>query len=106
MENKTEKSKAHIQVLKFFTKLSLQVAILFFVAIMYSYLTCFLQTSGFFGDTPIPLDKQNIHDIDEAWNWGTRHYLFYWMSILLFIIQFVRVIVFGAVEGAYTFDKK
>lgn len=106
MENKTEKHKAHIDVLKFFTKLSLQVVILFGIAIVYSYLTNFLQVSGFFGDTPIPLDKQRETRIDEAWDWGIRHYLFFWMSVLLFIIQFIRVIVFGAVEGAFTFGKK
>jgi hypothetical protein len=105
MENKEEKQKIHRSVLKYFTKLSLQVVILFAIAIVYSFLTQYLQSSGFFGDTLLPLDKQGAHEVDSAWDWGTRHYLFFWMSILLFIIQLVRIIVFGITEGVYTFDK-
>lgn len=104
METNEEKKKMHFDVLKFFTKLSLQVVILFGIAIIYSFLTEYLQSSGFFGD--IPADNPEEHGIDVGWNWGARHYLFFWMSTLLFVIQFVRIIVFGVTEGIYTFDKK
>lgn len=100
-----EKTKQHIEILKFFTKISLQIIILFVMAMAYSFITEQLQISGFFGDFYIEKPK-NMDDIDPHFDWGIRHCLFFWMSLLLFLTQLARVIAFIIVEGEYTFNEK
>lgn len=81
------------------------------MSMVYSFLSDYLQQYGFFKDkmlTPAEYQHQfgGTGGIDKWYEWGTRHYLFYWMGVCLFLVQFVRIIVYAIVEGGYTFNSK
>ena len=77
-------------------KLSLKVILLFATAMLISYSPQFLR--GFFNDTLYT--DQVHHDLfDTAWNWGFRHYLYFWMNIILFIIQIARIVKWVEIRG-------
>jgi len=63
---------------KFTLILSLWVIALFGSAMMLTFFSEFLSTSGFFGD--------------QGNDWGVRHYWYAWMSGILFFISLVRII--------------
>ena len=75
-------------------KISLRVIGLFATAMLASYSPMFLR--GFFGDTPNSPDSLGLiwHGgfFDEQWSWGFRHYLYFWMCVILFLIQAVKII--------------
>ena len=72
--------------------LVLYIIALFTFAMIWTYLTEKLQLSGFFGDKPQPF---NNNEIDGAWNWGIRHYLYSFMSLALFIVGIARIIMWA-----------
>ena len=71
--------------------IAIRIIILFSVAILMTYVPEHLH--GFFGDTIDPTDVRGrpgfIHD---GWDWGSRHYWFWWMMCLLFILSLINVI--------------
>lgn len=71
-------------------KLALWVIALCLSAMAFTYLTEYMQSSGFFGDRSI---YQSNDTIDMNHKWGTRHYWWQFMCILLFLISILRIIV-------------
>jgi hypothetical protein len=70
-------------------KLSIKVILLFITAMLVSFSPEFLR--GFFGDE-IYEDGYTRGIIDDHWDWGFRHFLYFLMCIVLFIIQAVKII--------------
>jgi hypothetical protein len=80
-----------MNTIKPFINAAIQVVLLFAASIAVSFVTDYLQLSGFFGDTK--LEKENVYAfMDKGWNWGTRHYLWHCMCISLFIISVARIV--------------
>lgn len=73
--------------------LSLRVIALFLTAMIVSFSPELFR--DFFGDEMYIPDRYGYissHDfIDDKWNWGYRHYLYFIMCLCLFIIQAVRL---------------
>jgi len=72
--------------------LSLRIITLFALAMLISFTPELLR--GFFGDELFV--SHNIFTtttglIDVKWSWGFRHYLYFWMCIVLFIVQVFRI---------------
>jgi len=94
-------------------KLSLRVIALFFTAMLISYSPMYLRP--FFADV-----EYGIHNygslgtehitrgmIDVNWEWGFRHYLYFYMCIVLFAIQAVKIITWvGAYEDDFKIARK
>lgn len=71
--------------------LSLRVIGLFITAMLISYSPQLLR--GFFEDKLYTEDGRWHHDwIDGKYDWGFRHYLYFWMCFILFIIQAVKIV--------------
>lgn len=75
--------------------LSLRIIALFFTAMLVSFSPALFR--DFFDDSLWPEDDGRWHShglnaIDEKWDWGYRHYLYFFMCIALFIVQAVRLI--------------
>lgn len=77
-------------------KLFLEVFFIFFGAMILSFIPELIRT--FLGDTYCT--NTDLHTVGLAsyrndashWHWGRRHYIWFIMSICLFIIQVIRVI--------------
>ena len=68
---------------KLFLNLAYAIICLFTVSIFYTFIPEYLHS--FFGDT-LQTEKPLICLINDGYDWGIRHYLFYTMSVLLFIL--------------------
>lgn len=75
---------------KYLTVLSLWIICLFTFAMFATFFSEYLQTSGFFGDT-MRSALDSVSNIDDAHSWGARHYWYFWMCILLFLISLIRI---------------
>jgi hypothetical protein len=80
----------------------LQIIILFGCAIAFTFITDYLQAVGFFADTLAVKDEWSW--VDENHNWETRHYIWWWMGVCLFILGAVRTICFIGEEGENIFN--
>jgi len=73
------------------TELSLRIIALFVTAMAVSYSPDYLRE--FFTDTKKP---EGLHYysgiIDEYWDWGFRHYLYFSMCLALFAVQAIKII--------------
>jgi len=58
-----------------------------------TYLSTWIQNTGFFGDTPC--GGYFCGNIDSEHKWGSRHYWYFFMGVLLFLLSIVRVIVWA-----------
>lgn len=97
----TDKQITWIKKFSLFTfYLGLWIVALFTVAIAFSYLTEYLQSSGFFDDTLLTSADKNSN-MDQWHDWGIRHKWFQVMCILLFIISIGRIVGWAA----YYWDK-
>ena len=75
---------------KLFIEIALRIIVLFISVMLITFVTPTLHT--FFGD--IPQNASNYpHEIDSAWNWGQRHYWYFIMMILLFLLSLINTIV-------------
>jgi hypothetical protein len=77
-------------------RLSLRVMALFATAMLVSYSPDLFRTWLFEDKLIQPSEtgyvwKHSFMGIDEDWDWGYRHYLYFWMCIVLFVIQAVRL---------------
>ncbi len=73
--------------------LSLRIIALFATAMLVSYSPNLLR--DFFCDELIKPDSGHsfaIFTMDEKWNWGYRHYLYFYMCVALFFVQVARLI--------------
>jgi hypothetical protein len=70
--------------------LSLRVIALFVTAMITSFSPELFR--DLFGDVLYNPDKTYGRGwIDDKWDWGFRHYLYFWMCFILFVIQAVRL---------------
>lgn len=77
----------------YWLKLSCRVVALFLTAMLVSYAPPYLR--GFFDDVPYECDKYGNYSfdfIDDKWDWGFRHYLYWLMCVVLFLIHAARLI--------------
>lgn len=76
-----------------FLNIGIRIIILFLLGMMFSFLPNELR--GFFGDIPhICKDSYCSHSgIDDSFDWGARHYWYFWMMICLFILSLINFIV-------------
>lgn len=83
---------------RYFTLLALPVVALAIGLMAVSFLTDYLQASGFFNDVYIsdPVVPTDFPTPDIHYNWGYRHYVYFWMGIVLFIISAARIIIWLA----------
>ncbi len=91
---------------KFYFRLTLQIMSIFIVAMLVSLIPDYLHT--FFYDrycTGIVKGLDKFVQCDEGfhtgrepqsamWHWGYRHCIWFWMGIVIFIVQVIRVIDF------------
>lgn len=85
---------------KFITYLSLQVVVLFSIAMAMTYFSDMLAQSGFFGDKACPYYKVfsdgsvryycGASGVDST-SWGARHYWYNWMCFILFFLSLIRI---------------
>lgn len=88
---------------KFITLLSCWVVAIFTIAMFLTFFSEYLQSSGFFGDKPfVPytseygFQKTKLGGVmDNAYYWGARHYWYFWMCVILFILSIVRVVLWS-----------
>lgn len=77
----------------YWMKLSLRIILLFATAMLVSFSPEYLRL--FFGDVSIqPTEFGSYFGggmIDQHWNWGFRHYLYFYMCISLFFVQVIRI---------------
>ncbi len=80
--------------IKYTTYLALWVVALFTGAMVVTYFSDFLQSSGFFGDVKLAAPDKSISEfsVDVWYDWGARHYWYYWMCFLLFVISIIRIV--------------
>lgn len=91
-QSKDQKQQAKFK-LNLWYGLSLRIIALFVTAIIVSYTPELFSLRDIFGDKPYPDDGRYHRTgfIDEEWNWGYRHYLYFLMCLCLFIVQAVRL---------------
>jgi hypothetical protein len=69
--------------------IAIQIIALCVVGMLWTLITPELRT--FFGDTPFTKTTSNWRDpVDSEWNWGARHYWYFWMMFLLFILSAIN----------------
>ena len=95
-------------LISFWTKVSFKVILLFFAAMLMSFVPDIEVVSNFFGDYEHVSAKFGcshglaLHYASEGEvhvHWGWRHYLFNIMCIILFVIQAIRIIAFISEES-------
>ncbi len=87
----TTKQISWIKKFSLFTfYLGLWIVALFTICILFSYITEYLQSSGFFGDTLLSTPDRDSN-IDEMHKWGIRHIWFQVMCVFLFIVSIIRI---------------
>lgn len=72
--------------------IAFRIILLSAVAMAITFITPHMRE--FFGDTPATkIDGfYSSGVIDVEWNWGIRHYWYYWTMIILFILSFINLI--------------
>lgn len=68
-----------------------RVVLLFAVGMLLTYIPEHLR--DFFGDTPC---TKNCYNVDADWDWGARHYWYFWMNVVLFFLSFINLIISAA----------
>lgn len=72
--------------------LSLWIVVLCSIGMAMTFLSEHLQSIGFFGDIKRP-EPNRYEMIDHWFEWGKRHYWYFWMCLFLFLTSLARVIV-------------
>lgn len=71
--------------------LGIYIIVLFGLAILFTFINDAIQLAGFFGD--IKLAEPVRSDMIDPWyKWGSRHYWYFWMCTLLFLLSLARII--------------
>ncbi len=89
-------NKEHKFKINLWYGLSFRIILLFVTAMLVSFSPELFR--GFFGDELYPPDDghylrgRDNSWIDDKWDWGYRHFLYFFMCIFLFIVQAVRLI--------------
>jgi len=84
--------------LKFTIYLGIYIVALFSIGITFTFINDSLQDTGFFGDVLVKPYKTfygglitQSGAIDTDYVWGARHYWYFWMCVLLFILSVARI---------------
>lgn len=81
--------------------LALFIIVLFGICIAMTFVTEYLQQSGFFGDIKLGIGTSWMDStphiltdgtIDVHHEWGARHYYYFIATIILFIISIIRIL--------------
>jgi len=78
--------------LSFWWRLTAQITIVFFIGMMMTFVNDLIQCTGFFGDILLSRPKENDFMVDEMHEWGARHYWYFWLMVILFILSLVRIV--------------
>lgn len=82
-----------------FFGISIRIIFLFTIGFLGTYIP--ESNRELFGDTYCTIDPETgkldcdnatIFSFDDGWNWGARHYWFWWMCFLLFVLSGANVI--------------
>lgn len=90
---------------KYFLLTAIWILLFFGSAISISFLTDYLQASGFFGDEKVGMTMQwdnpsnkyilkqaQDGSFDKYFSWGYRHYVFIWMNVVLSGLSVFKII--------------
>lgn len=75
--------------IRLYFRILIRIICPFILAMAFSFATPHLRE--FFGD--VPQEVTAIDSVDAAWNWGARHYWYFWMMVSVMLLSFINVIV-------------
>lgn len=78
----------------YWMRLSIRVILLFATAMLVSFPPEYLRE--FFGDRAYSSQEFHHGMIDDKYEWGFRHSLYFLMCIILFVVQVVRIFAWTA----------
>lgn len=81
------------KAVKFTYYLALFIVSLFTLAMLMTYFSEWIQSTGFFGDWLC--QRCGNDEMDPGHSWGARHYWYYWMCVALFLLSLARIIVWA-----------
>jgi hypothetical protein len=76
---------------RFFIELTIRVLIISATLMVFSYVTSYLQSTGFFGDTI----ERGYFGTELGTTWGYRHHVWWITGVILFGISVARTIIWG-----------
>lgn len=77
---------------KVFLAIAIRVILVFVIPMFLTFLTEELR--GFFGDVPCSNNGcQHGFNIDSEWDWGARHYWYWWCGFFLWGLAVINCIV-------------
>lgn len=79
---------------QFILLLAIQIVILFAIGIGMTYLNDAIQSSGFFGDVLLK-EPLKFCFLDEYHEWGARHFWYWWMCLILFLLGIARIVLWS-----------
>lgn len=91
--------KIKIMKTKVYLGIAIRLILLFSLGMAITFVTPHMR--GFFGDklhvhTKMCLNTfsgcTNYHEPDNLWEWGVRHYWYFWLTILLFLLSVANFI--------------
>lgn len=75
---------------KVYLGIAIRIVILFSLAMFSTYVSENLR--GFFGD--VKLSIPSTLGMDKNWDWGSRHYWYFYMMICLFLLSVANLVVY------------
>lgn len=75
---------------KLYFEVVLRIIILFSLAMLFTFIPDHLR--DFFGDRRRISTDIGDWGMDVEWIWGGRHYWYYWMCVLLFILTLINFV--------------
>jgi len=86
---------------KVFLGITVRIVILFTVAMLATFIPENLR--DFFGDTPALEVQDHTPEPDKYYDWGARHYWYWWMCVILFLLSMLNLFisVFNLVQKNY-----
>lgn len=90
--------------MRFIILLSLYISILFLVPMLMTWVNTAIPNS-FWGDVYMPAGVNSIQNgINPDWDWGARHYWYFWLCIFLWLLSLVRIIIW--VDWYWSYNNK
>lgn len=85
------------RAIKFTYLLATWITALFLFSMFATYFNDWIQSTGFFGDTPRNPDEVRYaaSNIDVNHNWGSRHYWYFFLCIILWALSAIRIAIWG-----------
>jgi hypothetical protein len=76
---------------KVFLTIAINIITVFTCGMLMTFVTESLR--DFFGDTPCNHLYPHSTSMDIEWDWGSRHYFYFWMMVFLFILSIINAVV-------------